>query len=259
MRRAVAAALFCACAGVASAANFRKELLEHDGTSRTYYLSAPKDLAAGEKCPLVLAFHGTGGEGAKIVDNWAKLAQKERFFVAGLKSLDRWNWTMPADGPDLVHEMTETLLRKLPIDSSRIYLSGHSAGAVFALRLGLLESQYFAAVAVHAGSFRSSADFATVRMARRKLPVLIISGDLDPYFPLASVKSTVAAMQAAGIPAESFIMNGDHRYYALGDSVNVRAWEFLKKQSLKATPRYEVYANPDRSPIGINRGPWPPP
>ena len=52
-------------------------------------------------------------------------------------------------------------------------------------------------------------------------------------------------MQAAGIPAESFIMNGhDHRYYALGDSINVRAWEFLKKQSLKATPRYEAYALP---------------
>jgi poly(3-hydroxybutyrate) depolymerase len=245
MRRAVAAALFCACAGVASAAdNARKQLLEHHGTRRAYYLSAPKGLAPGEKRPLVLAFHGSGGEGAKIVDNWAKLAQKERFFVVGLKSLDRWNWTMPADGPDLVHEMTETLLRKLPIDSSRIYLFGHSAGAVFALRLGLLESQYFAAVAVHAGSFRSSADFATIRMARRKLPVLIISGDLDPIFPLASVKSTVAAMQAAGIPAESFIMNGDHRYYALGDSVNVRAWEFLKKQSLKATPRYEAYALP---------------
>jgi hypothetical protein len=51
-------------------------------------------------------------------------------------------------------------------------------------------------------------------------------------------------MQAAGIPAESFIMHGDHRYYALGDSVNVRAWEFLKKQSLTATPRYEAYALP---------------
>jgi poly(3-hydroxybutyrate) depolymerase len=245
MRRVVAAALFCACAGAASAApNFTKRLLEHHGTTRTYYLAAPTDLAPGEKRPLVLAFHGSGGEGAKIVDNWAKLAQKERFFVAGLKSLDRWNWTMPADGPDLVHKLTETLLAKLPIDSSRLYLFGHSAGAVFALRLGLLESQYFAAVAVHAGSFRSSADFATVRMARRKLPVLIISGDRDPIFPLASVKSTVAAMQAAGIPAESFIMNGDHRYYALGDSINVRAWEFLKKQSLKATPRYEFYALP---------------
>ena len=245
MRRAVAAALFCACAGVASAANFRKELLEHHGTTRTYYVSAPKDLAPGEKRPLVLAFHGTGGEGALLVDNWAKLAQKERFFVAGLKSLDRWNWTIPADGPDLVHKLTETLLGKLPIDSSRIYLFGHSAGAVFALRLGLLESQYFAAVAVHAGSFRSSADFATVRMARRKLPVLIISGDRDPIFPPASVKSTVAAMQAAGIPAESFIMNGhDHRYYGLANSINARAWEFLKKQSLTATPRYEAYALP---------------
>jgi poly(3-hydroxybutyrate) depolymerase len=151
---------------------------------------------------------------------------------------------MPADGPDLVHKLTETLLGKLPIDSSRLYLFGQSAGAVFALRLGLLESQYFAAVAVHAGSFRSSADFATVQMARRKLPVLIISGDRDPIFTLASVKSTVAAMQAAGIPAESFIMNGDHRYYALANSVNVRAWEFLKKQSLKGTPRHEAYAFP---------------
>jgi poly(3-hydroxybutyrate) depolymerase len=245
MRRAVAAALFCACAGAASAApNFTKQLLDHDGTRRAYYLSAPKDLAAGEKRPLVLAFHGSGGEGSKIVDNWARLAQRERFFVAGLKSLNRWNWTIPEDGPDLVHKLTETLLGKLPIDSSRIYLFGHSAGAVFALRLGLLESQYFAAVAVHAGSFRNSADFATIRMARRKLPLLIISGDRDPIFTLASVKSTIAAMQAAGIPAESFIMHGDHRYYALGDSVNVRAWEFLKKHSLKATPRYEAYALP---------------
>jgi poly(3-hydroxybutyrate) depolymerase len=245
VRRAVAAALFCACAGMASAApNFRKQLLEHHGTRRAYYLSAPKDLAPGEKRPLVLAFHGSGGDGSKIVANWAKLAQKERFFVAGLKSLDRWNWTIPADGPDLVHKLTKTLLGKLPIDSSRIYLFGHSAGAVFALRLGLLESQYFAAVAVHAGSFRSSADFATIRLARRKLPVLIISGDRDPIFLLASVKSTVAAMQTAGIPAESFIIHGDHRYYALANSINARAWEFLKKQSLKATPRYEVYALP---------------
>ena len=39
-------------------------------------------------------------------------------------------------------------------------------------------------------------------------------------------------------------MNGhDHRYYALvADSINARAWEFLKKQSLKGTPRYEAYA-----------------
>ena len=51
-------------------------------------------------------------------------------------------------------------------------------------------------------------------------------------------------MQAAGIPAESFIMHGDHRYYALANSINARAWEFLKKQSLKATPRYEMYALP---------------
>jgi poly(3-hydroxybutyrate) depolymerase len=245
MRRAVAAALFCACAGVASAANFRKELLEYHGTTRTYYVSAPKDLAPGEKRPLVLDFHGTGGEGASLVDNWAKLAQKERFFVAALNALDRNIWAIPGDGPDLVHEVTETLLRKLPIDSSRIYLFGQSAGAVFALRLGLLESQYFAAVAVHAGSFQSSADFATIRMARRKLPVLIISGDRDAIFPPASVKTTIAAMQAAGVPAESFIMNGhDHRYYALADSINARAWEFLRKHSLTATPRYEAYALP---------------
>jgi poly(3-hydroxybutyrate) depolymerase len=246
MRIIVATALLCACAGVASAApNFTNQLLEDRGTTRTYYLAGPKDLASGEKRPLVLVFHGSGGDGATMVASWAKLAQKERFFVAGLKSLDRWNWTIPADGPDLVFKLTQTLVGKLPIDSSRIYLFGQSAGAVFALRLGLLESQYFAAVAVHAGSFRSTGDFATVRMARRKVPLLIISGDRDTIFSPASVKSTVAAMRAAGIPAESFIMDShDHRYYALADSINARAWNFLNKYSLSATPRYEVYAMP---------------
>ena len=84
MRIVVAAALLCACADAASAArNFTKQLLEHHGTTRKYYLSAPKDLAPGEKRPLVLAFHGSGGDGAMMVASWAKLAHKERFLCRG--------------------------------------------------------------------------------------------------------------------------------------------------------------------------------
>ncbi len=48
----------------------------------------------------------------------------------------------------------KSLKTKYPINPRRVYLFGHSAGAIFALHMSLMESQYFAAAAVHAGALR---------------------------------------------------------------------------------------------------------
>ena len=190
-----------------------------------------------------MAFHGSGRNGDSVVEKWAKLAQKERVIVVGLDSLDPQQWRIPEDGPNAVWELVEALGTQLPVDPARVYLFGHSAGAVFALELALIESEYFAAVAVHAGSFRSDGERAAIGMARRKTPVLIISGDRDVYFPPPSVAATVEAMRAAGIPAESFLMAGhDHWYYTLATSINERAWKFLSAHRLQEPPRYEIYS-----------------
>ena len=50
----------------------------------------------------------------------------------------------------------KTLKSKYPINPRRVYLFGHSAGASFALHMSLMESQYFAAAAIHAGALRAT-------------------------------------------------------------------------------------------------------
>lgn len=243
MKRALALLLAFLAADVAVAAKkVTKESIALRGGERTYYQALPDEIQPGEALPLLLAFHGSGRNGESVVEKWAKLAKRERLIVIGLDSGDPERWQIPADGPDPVHELVEALRQQLPIDRSRVYLFGHSGGAVFALRLALLESEYFAAVAVHAGSFRTDGDFATIAMAKRKIPVLIIVGDRDQYFPLVTVEATVEALERAGVPAEAEVMKGhDHWYYTLAASINARAWEFLRQQQLASEPRYEVY------------------
>lgn len=246
MKRVLAViAILLATDPAIAAIKVTKESMTLGGLERTYYQALPKEMREGEKLPLVLAFHGSGRNGESVVEKWTKLAQKERVIVVGLDSLDPQQWRIPEDGPNAVWELSEALGKQLPIDPARVYLFGHSAGAVFALELALIESEYFAAVAVHAGSFRSDGERAAIGMARRKPPVLIISGDRDAYFPPPSVAATVEAMRAAGIPAESFLMSGhDHWYYTLATSINERAWKFLAGQRLPGPPRYEIYATP---------------
>jgi poly(3-hydroxybutyrate) depolymerase len=56
---------------------------------------------------------------------------------------------VPADGPAFLYFLIEAVKAKHAVDGRRMYLFGHSAGAEFALTMGLIESEFFAAVAVH--------------------------------------------------------------------------------------------------------------
>ncbi len=56
----------------------------------------------------------------------------------------------------------------------------------------MMESEYFAATAIHAGSWRDEKEFGLIEYARRKTPLAIFVGDRDPFFPLNSVKATEA-------------------------------------------------------------------
>lgn len=69
---------------VASSADARPKIQErsfHHGTGeRTYHLYAPKSL--GETgAPLLLTFHGSGRNGASLVEKWTKLADRNGFIV----------------------------------------------------------------------------------------------------------------------------------------------------------------------------------
>jgi predicted esterase len=127
-----------------------------------------------------------------------------------------------------------------PIDESRVYLFGHSSGAEFGLMMGLLESEYFAAVAVHAGGLHKE-NSNVFEYSKRKVPVYLIIGDRDQLVPLDAVENTKKMFAERGFPVSVNEMKGHtHDYYDSADAINKDVWAFFAKSQVP-TPYFQEY------------------
>lgn len=140
-----------------------------NGTTRSYYLHLPKGYDPSKKYPLVLFFHGYGNSPkiAEWYSGMSKKADKEGFIVAYPKGTGygpgfylSWNAGFccdlaaqrKVDDVGFTKALVESLENKYSIDSSKIYATGHSNGALFVHRLALELPHTFAAVAPVSGS-----------------------------------------------------------------------------------------------------------
>ena len=217
-----------------------QDTITSGGRKRSYYLFVPDTVKA--PAPFVVLRHGSGGNGKVLIDRWKDLAGKEGFIIAGPNSEDPSAWVLGKDGPDFLHDLVEALKSKHPINPRRVYLFGHSGGAVFGLVMSTVASEYFAAVAVHAGAFRSKTEFEMIESARRKIPISIWVGTNDPFFSLREVRATRDAFGAKDILVQvNEIPGHNHNYYGIADRINASAWEFLKQAELSAAPKYSQF------------------
>jgi predicted esterase len=218
-----------------------KELITSNGKARAYYLYVPSTIKAETPAPLIIMLHGSNRTGVTLVEKWKDYAKKEGIIIAGPDATNLSGWGSPQDGPDFLHELVEELKSKYPINPRRVYLFGHSAGGSFSIHMALMESEYFAAVALHAGALVQE-DMQLIGLAKRKIPISIQVGDSDEFVPLKIARTTRDALKEAGIPVDLIeIPNHDHWYYDKAAKFNQTAWEFLKKYELDAEPRYQKY------------------
>ncbi len=225
----------------AASSKITKEKFEFAGKQRTYYLYVPDAIKTQIPAPLILLLHGSNRNGLSLVEKWKDLAGKEGIILVGPDSSDSSRWTLENDGPEFLNELMGLVKSAHPIDSRRVYLFGHSAGAIMALLISLLESEYFAATAIHAGLLETGA-YGLMDYAKRKIPLAIFVGDRDAFFPFNDVVATRDALKAKGFEVElTKIANHDHWYYDLAPKINQSAWDFLKAHSLAAEPRYQPY------------------
>ena len=237
----MAASLFIPVPSAAANDEITKELIISRGKTRAYYLYVPATVKAASPAPLIVMLHGSGRVGMSLVEKWKDLAKKEGFIVVGPDSSNTGGWGSPQDGPDFLRDLIEELKTKYPINPRRVYLFGHSAGASFALEMSLMESQYFAATAIHAGAL-SPDDHDLIDSAKRKIPIFIQVGDSDQYFPLKTVRATRDELNARGFSVELTELPGhDHWYYDLAPKINRSAWDFLKKYELESDPIYRKF------------------
>jgi poly(3-hydroxybutyrate) depolymerase len=234
--------LLAAFSSVTAKDDITKELITSNGKTRVYYLYVPSTIKAPGPAPLIIMLHGSNRTGVTLVEKWKDFAKKEGIIIAGPDATNLRGWASPQDGPDFLRDLVEELKTKYSINPRRVYLFGHSAGASFALMMSLMESQYFAATAVHAGALSDEEGMQLIPLAKRKIPMSIQVGDSDQFFPLKVVQATRDALKKAEIPVDLIeIKNHDHWYYDQASKFNQTAWDFLKKYELDAEPKYQKY------------------
>ena len=166
---------------------------------------------------------------------WKDLARREGFIVTAPDSFDSPMWGSTMNPPESFQTIVDQVKARHAIDASRVYPFGHSAGAAYALFLAVIDSDLFAATAIHAGALQANPD-GLFGQAGPKMPITIWVGDHDPFFPVDVVEATKRLYAANGLSINVFLItNHDHNYYVISDEVNGKAWNFSKKTRMEPT------------------------
>jgi len=151
---------------------------------------APLAATRDDPVPLVIALHGAGGDENMFFDAYGagvikRLADKHGFLAVaprvGLKLNDA-----------TIERLLTALRYQYAIDTSRVFLIGHSMGAGAAFSLAAAKPERYRAVACLAGGPRAQ--------AAKLPPLLVIAGALDPLANADGLAKSCAALQGAGLP-----------------------------------------------------------
>lgn len=147
--------------------------LELDGRTREWRVYVPVSLGQTGEVPVVLALHGGLGSGGQFAEDAYFDQQAERGgFIAvypdGIKRgplLDARTWNAggccgtamerEVDDVAFIAALVVQLANEFPIDEDRVYVTGHSNGAMMAQRLACDRADLFAAIAVYAGPLQT--------------------------------------------------------------------------------------------------------
>jgi poly(3-hydroxybutyrate) depolymerase len=213
--------------GPATAWDANSRVARCGGVEQSYlYYSPDKD----HPLPAVMLLHGAGDRAANMVAAWKRFAEKQKVVLLAPE--------LPRDpkfedaAPRVFRCVVEDAKQFVAVDAQHVYLFGNSMGGYLAFDGAMFESQYFAAVAVHAN--RIAEDYVgIVERAQRKTPIAIYIGDRDQFFSVESVRKTRDLLMKSGFPVHYVeLANHDHNYYARADEINADAWRFLKENRL---------------------------
>lgn len=193
--------------------------LTHAGRRRSYLIHVPERGRDRER-PLVLAFHGGGGNAPGFRDyaGLNAVADREGFIVVypnGTGPLRTTLLTFHAGnnccGPALRQKvddvgfavaMIEDVAKRERIDRRRVYATGHSNGAIMAYRLAAERADLIAAIAPVAGAmsvdhFAPSRPVPAMHIHSVDDPRALYSGGVGPPFPGTDNRVTHAPVESA--------------------------------------------------------------
>ena len=194
--------LILVCLAMAWSAGCRKNVVPDNsqsgsisvnGLKRTFLVHLPPSYDKSKSLPLVIALHGGGGTGARMISltlgGLNTLADKDGFIVACPDGIEKhWNDGRPQaisrahkDGVDdvgFISALIDHLDREFGIDRKRVYVTGISNGAKMSFRLACEIPDKIAAIAAVGGSMVDPVSVYT--KPSRPISVMVIHGTDDP-------------------------------------------------------------------------------
>ncbi len=199
-----------------------------EGRKSSYVLYVPSKEGP---LPAILLLHGAGDSPEPMVDAWKSFAKKEGIALIA-PELPRHR-EFEAIAPQVFRCVIEDAKHHANLDASRLYVFGNSMGGYLAYDAAMFDSDYFAAVAVHAMGIDPEYD-GILKEAKRKTPLAIYIGDHDPLVALANVRRTRDLLEKNGFPIHYVeLKDHDHNYYRVSEKVNADAWAFLSEQRMR--------------------------
>src|SRR5262249_59961726 len=86
----------------ASTDDLSQQTIVSQGNNRTYYLFVPGGISAERPAALILLLHGSGRNGASLVNLWQDIASREKLVLVGPDTLDRKGRPLPPGGHALL-------------------------------------------------------------------------------------------------------------------------------------------------------------
>jgi poly(3-hydroxybutyrate) depolymerase len=190
----------------------RHYLLEGANEIMPYRVYVPTSYTGTKPFPLIIALHGLGGTEDGMLDRYGRriptLAEERGYIVASplgfrvdgfygsgvVATADPRERRNREFSEKDVMEVLNRMRADYTIDESRIYLMGHSMGAIGTWALAAKYPDLWAALAPFAGM---GAPATVERM--RHIPQFVVHGDADPTVPVNGSRTMVEAMKKLGV------------------------------------------------------------
>jgi poly(3-hydroxybutyrate) depolymerase len=191
----------------------RHYLLETAREILPYRTYIPKGYDGTKTFPLIIALHGLGGTEDGFFDNYGRsmpaLAEQHGYILAtplGYRVDGSYGWglgTPPADptvrrtqdfSEQDVMQVLQRVRQQYKIDPGRIYLMGHSMGAIGTWKIAPKYPDIWAALGPIAG-----AGAADTLDRIRHIPQIVVHGDADPTVNVNGSRTMVAKLKELGV------------------------------------------------------------
>ncbi len=183
-----------------------------------YYTYIPPNFNMAKKYPLIVGAHGSGQTGYEIINAWKKSADKRGYIIVAPTMPYDTDWDKVSVDNLFLDIVKEVKKKYKNIDKKKIIFTGNSAGAGDTYNVGLCNPSVFKAAVPCSGRYGFLKHFLR-RKPTKKIPVYILHGDKDPYFPLAEAYQVQELLDKKHYKVKLFVNKGlGHVYPEMSDT-----------------------------------------